>query len=91
MSPAVNPKFYRLGDDQIAADGAEVAAVERIGMIPDQEELAVWQCHATLPRRHRSVRFIAQFCCRNVPSIDENESVFSANLIAFEAQNALQK
>jgi len=72
-------------------DGAEVAAVERIRLVPDQEELIVCQCHATLPRRHRSVRFFAQLCCRNVPFIDKKESVFSANLIAFDAQNTLQK
>ena len=76
MFPAVKTQFDRLGDDQRAVDGAEVAAVKRIWMVPDQEELVVCQGHATLPRRHRSARFVAWFCCRNVLSIDKNESVF---------------
>ena len=85
------PQRMRDADDLAFADRSEIPAVERIGMWLEEEELARKKDKTPIPCRQGPAFGIVIKRLGGGFSVDENNTVRSANTVAAERNNPLEK
>ena len=78
-------------DDLRARDRPEIAAVEGIGRLKEQEDLIRFECAALVPARHGAAFAVDFKPGRGDLAVDDDRAVKDANVIARDSGDALDQ